>query len=206
MKVKRNYNRDNKVYQYELEQAGNKMLITYGGNLDLYFSYYKKNRNSIVIDKENMTIYNIFNDLYYDVKNCNVFDVDPIQKEFCETEEELKRLEDENKELNRSTRYIQEELFKKNIIKWISDDSYEESDYNSVIIKKEEGNIIISFNLNDELNRSVRISNSGSRYNPYNIIFMRMFNKLLEYDPECHQMTIDEYNYNLREDKVLKLT
>ena len=203
MKVKRNYNRDNKVYQYELEQDGNKMLISYMGNLDLYFTYYKKNSSSIIIDKSNMSIYNLFNELYEDVKNCNVFDKDSLVDY---EEEDFESLLEENKKLNKATKYIQEKLFINYKIKWISDDSNEDTDYNAFILKKKDGKIELSFVLNEHMNKSIRFSNSGSRYDPYNLVFMRMFNKLQKYDPECHQMTIDEYNYNLREDKVLKLT
>ena len=42
---------------------------------------------------------------------------------------------------------------------------------------------------------SIRFRNSGSRYNPFNIIFMKMFNKLQEYNPEYHQIHIEELEY-----------
>ena len=50
---------------------------------------------------------------------------------------------------------------------------------------------------------SVRISNSGSRHNPYNILFMDMYNKLKEYEPNSHQIHLEEYLYN---QKTLKKT
>ena len=42
----------------------------------------------------------------------------------------------------------------------------------------------------------IRFRNSGSTYDPFNIIFMRMFNKLQEYIPEYHQIHIEEMNYS----------
>ena len=38
----------------------------------------------------------------------------------------------------------------------------------------------------------VRFRNSGSSYDPFNIPFMKFFNKLQEYDPEYHQIHIEE--------------
>ena len=37
--------------------------------------------------------------------------------------------------------------------------------------------------------------NSGSRYSPHNIVFMRMFNELQEYYPEYHQIHMEEIEY-----------
>ena len=55
----------------------------------------------------------------------------------------------------------------------------------------------------EELNQpgymSIRFCNSGSRYAPFNILFMRMFNKLQEVDDVNdygHQIHIEEYLYN----------
>ena len=44
-------------------------------------------------------------------------------------------------------------------------------------------------------NISIRFRNSGSKYKPFNICFMRLFNNLQNYDPDYHQITIEEYNY-----------
>ena len=44
----------------------------------------------------------------------------------------------------------------------------------------------------------VRFRNSGSTYDPYNIIFMRMFQKLQEYIPEYHQIHLEELEYQKR--------
>ena len=49
---------------------------------------------------------------------------------------------------------------------------------------------------------SVRISNSGSRYGYFNIPFMNMYTKLCEYNPDYHQIHMEEYLYN---EKVKKL-
>jgi len=41
----------------------------------------------------------------------------------------------------------------------------------------------------------VRIRNSGSRYIPFNQVFMKLYNSLQEYDSDYHQIHIEEYMY-----------
>ena len=41
----------------------------------------------------------------------------------------------------------------------------------------------------------IRFRNSGSTYTPFNNVFMGMFNQLQEYDPNYHQIHIEEYLY-----------
>ena len=40
---------------------------------------------------------------------------------------------------------------------------------------------------------TVRFRNSGSRYDPFNIIFMKLYQGLYELDYEYHQIHIEEY-------------
>ena len=90
-------------------------------------------------------------------------------------------------------------LFKNGMIEWHSDDCA----YNvgSVFyIKKDDNKYIITFQKSRaHLNRiepfndfTVTISNS-SRYNPYNVTFMNMFNKLRDYDFLVNQANIRNY-------------
>ena len=90
-------------------------------------------------------------------------------------------------------------LFKNGVIEWHSDDCA----YNigSVFyIKKEDKKYIITFQKGKaHLDRidlfndfTVTIGNS-SRYNPYNITFMNMFNKLRDYDFLVNQVNIGTY-------------
>ena len=51
---------------------------------------------------------------------------------------------------------------------------------------------------------SVRIRNSGSRYGYFNVIFMRMYNKLCQYEPNFHQIHIEEYMYQKKLTKIKK--
>lgn len=61
--------------------------------------------------------------------------------------------------------------------------------------KKSQDGIFITY--------TIRFRNSGSRYNPFNINFMQMYNSLKEYDPNNHQIHIEEYLY--KQNKLKKL-
>ena len=41
----------------------------------------------------------------------------------------------------------------------------------------------------------IRFRNSGSTYTPFNNVFMRMYNQFLEYEPDFHQIHIEEILY-----------
>jgi len=45
------------------------------------------------------------------------------------------------------------------------------------------------------LTYSVRLRNSGSRHDSFNITFMKMYQKLQKYNPKGHQINIKEYLY-----------
>lgn len=100
-------------------------------------------------------------------------------------------------------------MFKNNVIDWHSDDFIYEN-ASRVIIKPVEDEYEIIFVKSKKeyddgmfMTFSVRFRNSGSRYEPYNILFMDMYNKLKEYNPNNHQIHLEEYLYN---QKTLKKT
>mgnify|MGYP003306174090 CR=1 FL=1 len=118
------------------------------------------------------------------------------------TEEDCKRWNERLK-----TRYHYSELYNSfdNTITWRSDDEqYEYAD--RVKISKIEDNIVLEFtrpktNKNtygyrDFESVSIRFRTSGSRYDEFYIPFMRMFNKLQDYNPNEHQIHIEELNYH----------
>ena len=65
------------------------------------------------------------------------------------------------------------------------------------MIKKEEDTFIVKFEKSKVedifLTYSVRLRNSGSRYDPFNLFFMRMYLNLVNYEPDFHQIHIEEY-------------
>jgi hypothetical protein len=205
-------------YCFIISTNDGKFEISFEGNLDLYWSNIYSgnlleapNSKSFTITKENYYLYSLFDELYENIKNCNVFTLNEIDISFCEDYEEIeaKRLKEEslNNDLKESEKYNPDRLFCDGIIEWHCDDfSYEESSI--VKIKKEEDTYIVIFEKSKEVNMyltySVRFRNSGSRYAPFNSVFMRMYNKLIDYDPEYHQTHIEEYLYQKKLTKKIK--
>lgn len=181
-------------YNVFLIKINDKMFeISFQNNGDLYWRYiYEKNilecpeNIEFVITKENYFLYHLFYKLYESVKSGKVY---------YGLEEDADSLQAKN-----------DELFKNGVIDWYSDDSYYEI-ASRLIIKKENDIFRVIFKKSklseDEMfvTYTVRFRNSGSRYNPFNISFMNMYNELKNYEPEYHQIHIEEYLYD---QKVLK--
>ena len=97
------------------------------------------------------------------------------------------------------------------MITWYSDDFADTNLASSFTIKKLKDKYIVvmkksleePYNGNYFKTYSVRIRNSGSRYNPYNIAFMGMYQRLKEYNFNYHQIHIEEYLYSKKR-RVLK--
>jgi len=112
--------------------------------------------------------------------------------------------EEDRKSLLERRKYERNPIYKDGVIEFHCDD-YEIGEGCSFKIYKNEDDYIVDFDCkNRRRDRfcSVRIRNSGSNYQPYNVVFMRMFNKLQDYDTELHQVHMEELIYN--EEKKLK--
>jgi len=195
------------TYDIVLEKNNKKLIMTFQGNLDLYLGIVSEYDDNIPfeITKENYTIYSAFENLYNDIKNGQVFKRYPKDVTESEAEEEwqLESLDEEEmriKELNENLmkyrEYEETPLFKNEKIEWHCDDEpYDEAAI--LTIEKKDDKFLVNINDNSKYKvyKGVRIRNSGSRHQPYNIVFMRMFNELQEYDPNCHQIHFDELNY-----------
>lgn len=204
------------LFDFNIIDNKNVLVIMFGGNGDLYFYVNKANLegNEIVnfeITKENYILYNLFDKLYNDIINCNIFKFSERDVELSlEDEEETGfylegEIEDKkttysrwNEELKK--RYQYNQLVNNGVISWRSDNnSYK--DANILNIHKEDDQYRLEF-----IPRSremsffvdVRISNSGSYYAPFNIAFMRLYNELQNYDPEYHQVHLEECLYQKR--------
>ncbi len=205
---------NNAWYDYYLNNGSNQLKIVFLGNGDLYFCSRFGTRSKeaeFYITKENMILYNLFDELYNDIVDANVLHVDEFDLQFCNDEEEIKekyeRVNRWNEELK--TDFAYENLVRGDMITWISDDSlsFDIDTADSLRIIKEDEQYKLKFTYyEDEFPhaRSIRIRNSGSRYKPFNMVMMKFFNKLQEYDPEYHQIHIEEYLYN--KNKVKELT
>lgn len=182
---------------YKVTTDDGSFYISMGGNLDLYWTYFASEKEDkadlpkeFIISKENYPFYSLVKNLYDAVKNGN-----PYQ-------------DNSNKQKGDIVNYMKDYLFINDNIVWRSD----ESNYDDANILKigelNEDALKVSFikgkdkDLYDPYN--VRIRNSGSRYKPYNAVFMKMYNDLNEQnlDEENHQIHMEEYCYK----KKLELT
>lgn len=207
----------------------NKFLrFTFGGNGDLYWSIHSKsdnNEKTFVITKENYGVYMVFEQLFSDIENINIFDVNAVPI-YIKTQEEkneyLKNCEEKiefEKNKYRLLNYSNyNELYdgdSKTVV-WYSDETAHEV-ANILKIKKTEDKFVLEFFVQPHLDGydedfhsssyiSIRFRNSGSSYDPFNTVFMRMYNKMNEVDDVNdigHQIHIEEYLYN-KEKKLLK--
>jgi len=185
-------------YIFKIYLGEDLFTITFAGNLDLYWSYVSKNileenTKTLTITKENFFLYELIKELYERIRDYNFDDVlfsfdDEARKKF----RERKILEDRNNT---------EKLFHDGIVDYHSDDGvYDE--VSSFQIKELEDSYEITFTkgvVNGNFQTfSVRICNSGSRYEHFRTLFMRMYNKMVRYDQDFNQVTIDEYIYSLK--------
>ena len=181
--------------------------IMFGGNLDLYWSYWPKENiidwplfKTFTITKENYFLYQKVAELYIRIKEQKPYP--KIEKDEYDNyleELDLKEFAKED--------YSYEKLFQDDIIKWYSDDAPLEEASRIEIKKLEETYTITFYQGKEEYNFptfSVRFRNSGSRYHPYNFTFMNMYNALSEYDLNYHQIHIEEYLYSKKLQKLKK--
>lgn len=207
-------------YNFYLKQDNKILEISFEGNLDLYWSlHFKSNKNyenlspeeihkernkekrePFIITKENYFIYSLFETLIDDIKETRVF----IPSKNSHLDDHFEDgTEDKSKKRNQKLKnhYLYKSLFNGNKIEWHSDDD-EYSVADTVIIKKIDDNIVLEFIqpkiTEDQFSYrmkniiSIRFRNSGSRYGEFYVIFMRMYNKLQDYDPNYHQIHIEE--------------
>lgn len=202
---------------------GNKSLtIMFGGTGDLYWIIKNKgalkgkeyNYDNFVITKENYSLYSTFKKLITDIKEINIYD-NPDFPPYIETEEEKEEylyeqeLDKKRYKMFNMSNYNDLYNQKENKITWVSDETGFEV-ANKVQISNLDDKILIEFctqpyiegyEREDNLAgiMGIRFRNSGSRYEPFNYVFMRMYQELQQLDDvkdECHQIHIEEYLFS----------
>ena len=163
-----------------LIRDGKQLLkIFYGSNFDLYidiFGDYSIDENdcysaTFAIDHD-QELYKYFESLVDNIINCNIFDAGNNEPEKCNTEEQM------NESLKIKSVYNL--LIQDSIITWYSDNIYDEK-ANKLRIEKKDNKIILTFIDNPDdptYGFVIRICNSGSKYEPFNLCFMNLFNQL----------------------------
>ena len=197
LEVTKNKNSNN-YDTFDISTDNGTFQITFEGNQDLYWSYLYQgsidkvpDHASFRITKENYFIYSLFDELYKSVKDNTPYSNFPGE---IENRNEKKRV------------YGNRQLYQNNEIKWYSDDFAFIYNASNFTIKKFKDIFIVTFTKSktEEFNScyfptySVRIRNSGSRYEPFNIPFMSMYEKLKQCSNDYHQIHIEEYLYQKR--------
>ena len=199
--------------------------VSFGGNLDLYWTIRSKNENDrheFIITKENYEVYRLFEELFDDIENIRIF-TEPTIPSYIVTEEEkqdyIKELECEKNKYRLYNYSNYNELFDKenSTITWYSDETnHEVSNILKIIKEKESFRLEFSIQAHKrEYDRDfnslnyipIRFRNSGSSYDSFNVIFMRMYEKMKQIDDindYGHQIHIEEFFYN--KNKTKKLT
>jgi len=210
------------TYDISIKNDNKKLSIIFGGNLDLYFILSTDNRekyediinskvDSFIITKENYFIYSVFEELINDIKDSKIFIQNNFDNElfsnidFLQNDDYYQR---RNEQLKKTWEYIN--LYDGENITWYSDDELSDIANILKIYKNSDEDIVLEFirqNIKDKrdinfISNNIRIRNSGSRYNPYNIIFMRLYQKLTKYNVDYHQIHIEEHLYQKK--KLLK--
>lgn len=182
--------------------------ISFQGTLDLYWSYcfegsildtppFKK----FIITRENYFLYSLFDELYNDIKNINIFKFHPNDvlgyMRNADLKKELRSIKRRNEEIETKNLYNRERLFKNGVIEWHHDEfPYEDGSVLKIEPHEEGYEVTIEKSKRKDLffiTYSVRIRNSGSRYEYYNIPFMRMYQQLVQGHLDNPQISIDEY-------------
>ena len=204
--------------------------VSFSGNGDLYQTIRSENvndDNNFIITKENYEVYRLFEELFDDIENIKISDDEEYITFYLKIEEEkqeyIKNQKDEIEYEKNKYRLFNlsnyNELFDKEnkTITWYSDETNHEV-ANILKIKKENESFELEFyiqpyiegydrDFNSLYHIPIRFRNSGSSYDPFNIVFMRMYEKMKQVDnvnDYGHQIYIEEYLYN--QNKIKKLT
>ena len=172
--------------------------IVYGNVGDVYWIYDNLNMLDVKDDpmyevlkitKEDIDIYNIFNELYEDIINCRIHIPRKtiLSNEYDKLEEQ--RCHIANEKLKNDSLY--KKLVKDDVITWYSDEECEEITEILRISKREEI-ILIEFIRQSRIDGlgqtrmpgwySIRFRSSGSYYQPCDTVFWRHFDNLQNYE------------------------
>ncbi len=211
MKIEKYFDENTKTWEYVFQKNNLKLRIFFGGNLDLSwdimdlsvdfdnFSDYENKPLEFIIDKDNMEVYSLFLKLYNDVLSKNIY-----RDEIAEDDSlEFAYSEEFKTYLNKSLDQTYDLLVNNGVISWHSDETYYEAasilnmelvgeDIKITFIKQVED----EYSIPGEI--SIRFRNSGSTYDPFNVVFMNHYNSLSTIDPEYHQIHIEEYIRKLK--------
>lgn len=178
----------------------------YGGNGDLYWEIINHHRSCseeefFSIDKENYALYSSFERLYNRIANCDIYSIDPLELELCETPEDEAMLEETRLRLNERARQSSSyhSLYSKAGISFVSDEDIPFNENNIVtIVKSYDGEsfiIQISKASPERETLDIRFRSSGSRYQDFVPVFLKQYQELIQEDFDYHQIHLEEIMY-----------
>ena len=187
--IRKTWNESSGTYKICVEKDNNFMELLVNGSGELCWNMLKLNKesNSVAMEiSDNEYLKELLKKLFEGIIKENVLMIYwPL----------LRSLNQEERESKIKELMINGQLVNKNIesnplidrdrIEWHSDDfGFYDSDVLEIIRTKEDYKVIISRQDKNRLRKtvSVQISNSGSRYAPFNEMFMDLFNSLQTYD------------------------
>lgn len=165
------------------------LKIFYGSNGDLYIDIFgdhnineSGNYTATFSINQNQDVYQYFESLIDNIIKCKVFAVSDNELEMCNTKEQMNELLKSSQLYNEGlkNRDVYNRLVQDSAIIWYSDNIYDEK-ANKLKIEKEDDKIILTFIDNPDdptFGFGIRICNSGSKYDPFNVCFMNLFNQL----------------------------
>ena len=191
MEIERKKNRFN-AYDYCLTDEDKVLTILFAGNLDLYLmindneliKYMENKTIHFDITKKDYDIFSLFDTMYNNIIKCKILDIESIKTNY---RYQYNKLVDDNKNIN-----------------WISDEDLEEIGDSFKLSKLNNDEYRLTFYRNGKIpsfgfksptHISVRIRNSGSRYDPFNCAFMQMYNELQNIDSNYRQICFEEIEY-----------
>lgn len=202
-----NVNKCGEYYSVWIADDEKVFEMIFGGNLDLHWNIWSVNsidRNRSIfmnITKDNYVLWELFDNLYNDFKNCNVSVVSDVELSFCENSEEVRALYDRCDKRNEFLRntYEYKRVFDGNSIKWVSDD---ESCNMVTIIPNNDEYAIEFISGGKEISylepHGIRFRNSGSSQAPFNQLFMILYNEIISGKHDFNQIHINEYVRKLK--------
>ena len=205
-----------KCQDIEYKNKDNSLYMTYGGNGDLYWHITGKHSKiefpyvyyDFVITKEDYDLYEKFRDLYnkiffYKSKITNF----ELENRCWRNIADYKKVIEEEKRLfffERSKLVFDDKII------WYSEDCIKDEGWDNefppswVIIKPIVDGMLLQFKVKVKKEESlkdfipdvtIRFCNDGCRYRPFNGPFMELYNEMMEYDDNYHQMHIEEFMY-----------
>ena len=189
MTIERFVNRNEGGYDFRLTKDNKYLCIYFLPNLDLYMSLNDQNRiayneNKTVdfdISSEDGIIFELFDTLYNDIITGNVFGNNSLSKKY---------------KIDYTLRDAYRNLVDKNgSICWVSDDGIYEAMDRMKFYKIDDAYRLtfIRNDIEDECGWfknpeaiSVRFRNSGSKYDPFNCAFMRMYQNMQKLDVDLY--------------------